>query len=75
MSEIGDQHKGHPVFVVSGFTADQRVRYARDPNLIMSYGPFAADRVGRLIYGEKDGKKITAQYVSDRALWIKVVRV
>ncbi|KAL7424834.1 hypothetical protein Q5752_000519 [Cryptotrichosporon argae] len=29
------EHDGHPVSVGSGFTADQRLRYARDPSLIV----------------------------------------
>jgi len=30
------EHRGHPVSIGSGFTAEERVRYARDPSLIVS---------------------------------------
>lgn len=46
-SRVWIEHKGTPVSVGSGFTADERVRYANDPSLIVSDAEPSSSGVGK----------------------------
>ena len=39
LSNVCIEHKGHPVSVGSGFTSEEKVKYAQNPDLIVSHFP------------------------------------
>jgi DNA ligase-1 len=61
-SNVWIEHRGTPVSVGSGFSAEQRLRYARDPEAIVSR---ARNFMGWQADDDQVGKEITVEYFSE----------